>query len=187
MAFRSAGQLVLFLVVITFLICTACGYSFSVKGTPVSVSFNSIAIPLFESTSTDRGLEAEFTEVIRNEFISRSKVPIVESEKADVVITGRIFEIDTQTVTYNTVKQSIGGDMVSYETGGARKLVVRLSISLTEKATGKVIWQDDSMEEEANFNASEDPLQNRYNREQAVRGIAELMAKRIYLNTMERF
>lgn len=187
MTFRSARLPVPFFVIIPFLICTACGYSFRVKGTPVSVSFESIAIPLFESTSTDRGLEAEFTEVIRNEFISRSTVPIVESERADAVISGRIFEIDTQTVTYNTVKQSIGGDTVSYETGGARKLVVRLSISITERATGKVIWQDDSMEEEANFNASEDPLQNRYNREQAIRVIAELMAKRIYLNTMERY
>ncbi|MBN1626811.1 MAG: hypothetical protein JW944_09830 [Deltaproteobacteria bacterium] len=187
MASRSAGLMALFLVIIPFLICSSCGYSFRVKGTPVSVSFKSIAIPLFESTSTDRGFEAEFTKVIRNEFISRSTVPIVESEKADAVITGRISGIDTQTVTYNTVKRSIGDDTVSYETGGSRKLIVRLSITMTERATGKVIWHEDSMEEEANFNASEDPLQNRYNREQAIRDVADLMAKRIYLNTMERF
>lgn len=187
MEFRLSRLMMWFLVIIPLAVCAACGYSFRVKGTPVDLSFDSIAIPLFESTSTERGFEAEFTEIIRDEFISRSTIPIVESTDADMVITGRIYDIETQTVTYNTVKQSVEGRTVSYETGGSRKLIVKLSISMTESATGKIIWHEDSMEEEANFNASEDPLQNRYNREQAIRDVAGLMAKRIYLNTMERF
>jgi hypothetical protein len=77
--------------------------------------------------------------------------------------------------------------MVSYETGGTRKLIVRLNITMTDSVTGKVIWHEDSMEEETSFDVSEDPLQNRFNKDQAIRNIAGLMAKRIYLSTMERF
>jgi hypothetical protein len=168
-------------------VCFACGYSFRAKGEPIGISIESLAIPLFESTSTDRGFEAEFTEIVRNEFISRSKIPLVERAKAEAVITGIIYEIEIEPLSYNTVMQSVEGNTVTYETGGTRKLIVRLNISMTDSVTGKVVWNDDSMEEETSFIVSEDPLQNRYNKDQAIRNIAGLMAKRIYLNTMERF
>jgi len=158
-----------------------------VKGWPTGIAIESIAIPLFESTSTERGFEAAFTEVIRNEFMGRSKVPIVDREKAGAVITGRIYAVETEPMSYNTSRQSVGGNRVSYETGGTRKLSVKVSVSLTDSATGKVLWHDNSMEEDANFRVSGDPLKNRYNEEQAIRSIAGLIAKRIYLNTMERF
>jgi hypothetical protein len=43
------------------------------------------------------------------------------------------------------------------------------------------------MVEEASFIVGEDPLQNRYNQQQALESIARAMAKRIYSKTMERF
>jgi hypothetical protein len=165
----------------------ACGYGFRAKGEPIGISIESLAIPLFESKSTDRGFEAEFTEIIRNEFISRSKIPIVEMARARAVITGVINEIEIEPLSYNTIRQTVEGNTVAYETGGTRKLIVRLNISLMDSVTGELIWHDDSMEEETSFNVSEDPLQNRFNKDQAIRNIAGLMAKRIYLNTMERF
>jgi len=169
------------------LVCAGCGYSFRATGKPVGVAIESLAIPLFESTSIDRGFEAEFTEIIRNEFISRTKVPIVSKEQAVAVLSGRIYEIDTQPLTYNTLKQSAGGHAVNFETEGSRKLIVKLAITMKDTATGKIVWHEDSMEEEADFQVSNDPVQNRYNKDQAIRSIAGLMAKRIYLNTMDRF
>jgi len=184
---RSKIILMLLVLIIPLAACAGCGYNFRAKGEPVGIAIDSLAIPLFESTSTDKGFEAEFTEVIRNEFISRAKIPLVSREQAGAVLSGRISEIDTQPLTYKTVRQSAGGNTVSYETDGTRKLIVKLEITMKDMATGKIIWHDDSMEEEANFTVSNDPLQNRYNKEQAIKTIAGLMAKRIYLNTMERF
>jgi len=180
-------KLLMSLITLSLLVCSACGYGFRVSGEPVGITIDSLAIPLFESTSTDRGFEAEFTEIIRNEFISRSKVPIVAKEQASALISGRIYQIDTQSLSYNTERQSVEGNTVSYETDGTRKLIVKADIAMTDRTTGKIIWHDDSMEEEAVFKVSEDPLQNRYNKDQAIKSIAGLMAKRIYLNTMERF
>jgi len=180
-------KLLMSFVLIILMICSACGYGFRVSGAPMGIAIDSLAIPLFESTSTDRGFEAEFTEIIRNEFISRSKIPIVAKDQAGAIISGRIYEIDTQSLSYNTVRQSVEGNTVSYETDGTRKLIVKADITMTDRATGKIIWHDDSMEEETVFKVSEDALKNRYNKDQAIRSIAGLMAKRIYLNTMERF
>jgi hypothetical protein len=172
---------------VLILACAGCGYNFRATGEPVGVSFTSLAIPLFESTSADRGFEAEFTEIVRNEFISRSKMPLVSKDQAGAVLSGRISEINTQPLTYNSVRQTVNGNTVNYETVGSRKLIIRLSITMKEASTGKTIWRDDSMEETADFKASDDPVQNRYNMDQAVRSIASLMARRIYQNAMERF
>jgi len=169
------------------LLCAGCGYNFRATGKPVGIAFKSIAIPLFESTSIDRGFEAEFTEIIRNEFISRTKVPIVSREEAGAVLSGKIYDVDTQPLTYNSLKQSVAGHAVNFETEGSRKLIVKLAITMKDTATGKIVWHEDSMEEEADFQVSNDPVQNRYNKDQAIRSIAGLMAKRIYLNTMDRF
>jgi hypothetical protein len=43
------------------------------------------------------------------------------------------------------------------------------------------------MEEKAVFSVGTDPLVNRYNQRKAVREIAQILAKRIYSKTMERF
>jgi hypothetical protein len=167
--------------------CTGCGYGFRAKGEPVGITIDSLAIPLFESTSTDRGFEAVFTEIIRKEFISRANIPIVSRDQAGAVLSGRILKVDTQPMSYNTVRQSAGGHTVTYETDGSRKLIIKLEIEMKDMKTGKIVWHDDSMEAEADFKVSNDPLQTRYNKDQAINTIAGLMAKRIYLNTMERF
>jgi hypothetical protein len=180
------SKIILALLILTMAF-TGCGYNFMATGKPAGAAFDSLAIPLFESTSTDRGLEAEFTEIIRNEFISRTKVPLVSRDQAGAVLSGRIYEIATQPLTYNAVRQSVKGHTVNYETDGSRKLVVKLAITMKDTATGKTIWHEDTMEEEADYKVSDDPVQNRYNKDQAIRNIASLMAKRIYLNTMERF
>lgn len=187
MVYNPNRILISLVVVIILAVCSTCGYSFRVKGTPLGISIDSIAIPLFESPSTDRGFEAQFTEIIRNEFISRSSIKIVEKEKAGAIISGRIYEIETQPLSYNMERHSVGGNIVSYETDGTRKLIVKVGITMTDSATGKIIWHEDSMQEEAIFKVSKDPLQNRYNKDQAIKNIAGLMAKRIYLKSMERF
>ena len=187
MVYNPNRLLMSLVAVIMLAVCSACGYGFRVRGTPLGISIDSIAIPLFESTSTDRGLEAQFTEIIRNEFISRSSINIVEKEQAGAIISGKIYEIETQPLSYNMEMRSVGGNIVTYETDGTRKLIIKVGITMTDSATGKIIWHEDSMREEAIFKVSKDPLQNRYNKEQAIKNIAGLMAKRIYLNAMERF
>jgi hypothetical protein len=181
------NALILLVLILFLMTCAACGYSISAKGVSTGTAFNSLAIPLFESPSTDRGVEADFTGIIRNEFIKRSKVPIVSSEKADAIISGRIYKIDTQPIAYDTVTKSAGGSTVSYKTNGTRKMIIKLDVTLTDRSTGKILWHDGSMEEEANFEVSEDPLENRNNKDQAIKEIAGQIAKKIYLNTMGRF
>lgn len=184
--FKSCTKFLITLIVVS-IICTCCGYSFRANGKPVGIEFNSIAIPIMTSTSSNRGFEADFTRVIREEFISHAQVPIVRKEDADLILAGRVYGIETRPLTYESLKHKVGEQIITHETTSSRRLKVRLDISLTDRATGKIIWHESSMEEEARFNVEADPLVTRYNQQQALIKISRLLAQRIYLKTMERF
>ena len=172
---------------ISLLFSGSCGYRFRADGRPVGIEIDSIAIPLMTSTSSVRGFESDFTRMIREEFISHAKVPIVNREQARMVLSGRIYDIRTQPLTYDVQQQTVGGKSIAHETTSSRRLRIRLDISLKDTQTGKTIWHDSSMEEEARFEVGTDPLANQYNEQQALMKIARILAKRVYLKTMERF
>jgi hypothetical protein len=186
MGFLRHGTLLL-ISIASMLVCIGCGYHFSANGKPVGIEINSIAIPLVTSSSSEKGFEADFTRIIREEFISHSEVSLVETEQADMVLTGRISEIKTQPLSYDSRQYEAGGRVVTHETTNSRRLKIRLDISLVERATGKTIWHDGDMEEDAQFNVETDPITTQYNQQQALIKISRLLAKRIYLKTMERF
>ncbi len=170
---------VLLLVIILFTSCVGCGYHFRATGEPLGIKYNGLAIPLMTSTSSTVGFEADFTKIIRQEFITHARVSFVPKEMAQAVLIGRIFDIRTEPLTYHVQN--------TYQVTRSRRLRVRLDVSLTDRVTGKVIWHEGAMVEEASFIVGEDPLQNRYNQQQALESIARAMAKRIYSKTMERF
>ena len=181
------NTLILIILIAVLTVPVGCGYQFKANGKPVGIEIESLAIPLMSSSSSIKGFEADFTKIIREEFISHSKVPITRKEYAGAVLTGRIYELTTKPLTYESQQQTVGGRTFTYETTSSRRLKIRLDISLTDKKSGKLIWHDSSMEEEARFDVSADPLATRYNQQKALEKIARLLAKRVYLKTMERF
>ena len=187
MDFLRHTVILLIISVIAIILGIGCGYQFRANGEPVGINIDSIAIPLITSTSSDKGFEADFTRMIREEFISHAKIPIVASEEADKVLKGYVYEITTQPLTYDSTEREVAGRVVTYESTSSRRLQIRLDISLVERATGKTIWRDTSMEEEARFNVAADPLVTRYNQQKALIQISRLLAKRVYMKTMERF
>lgn len=164
-----------------------CGYHFRAGGKPMGIEIRSLAIPLMTSTSSYAGFEADFTGIIRDEFISHAKVPLVGTNEAAAVLSGHIYGITTRPLTYDTLEQRVGGRTMTHETTNSRKLNIKLDIRLTDTTTGQSIWHDPSMEEEVRFEVGPDPLVNRYRQQQALMKIARLLAKRVYLKTMERF
>ena len=174
-------------VLLLLLSSSGCGYHFRGTGNPVGLQIESLAIPLMESTSSSLGFEGDFTRIIREEFASHAKFPLVSREKASTVLIGKVYDIKTDPYTYNLTQTMIAGEKTSYSTTSARWLKIKLDVKLVDRTTGKVIWHDKKMEEETTFAVGTDPLTNRYNEKRAVQEIARTLAERIYLKTMERF
>ena len=174
-------------IILLSLLLVGCGYHFRADGEPVGIQLESLAIPMFSSTSSEIGFEADFTKVIRQEFISQGRVPLVPEEKAQVVLIGKIQDIRADSLTYRSQDFTVGGQTTTYEVTRSRKLRVKLDVQLVDRRQGKVIWREAAMEEQASYFISADPLETRYSERQALEKIAGRLAKRIYLRTMERF
>lgn len=166
---------------------TGCGYSIRASGDPMGIKMESMAIPMIESTSSDLGFEADFTRVIREEFIRNSKVPLVSREEAQTVLSGRIYDIRTEPVSYDLDQQTVNGAVITYTETKTRTLRVKVDIRFEDERTGEVIWRNENMEEKTSYVVDKDPLVTRFNKKNALETIAERLAKRIFLQTMERF
>jgi hypothetical protein len=92
----------------------------------------------------------------------------------------RLTSIKTEPLSYRVADNT-------FDVTTSRWLKIRLEAKLVDTKTGKVIWNDPNMEEKASFSVDSDPLKTQYNQRRATKKIAQLLAERIYLRTMERF
>ncbi len=164
-----------------------CGYHFKSDGEAVGVSLENLAIPLFTSTSSDIGFEADFTRIIREEFISHARVPLVPEERAHTVLIGRIIEIRTDPMGYDSKLFTGDGRSGAFSVTNTRRLRIRLDVQLIDRVQGKVLWHDASIEERTSFQVQTNARATQFFQEQAVEKLARRAAKKIYQRTLERF
>ena len=167
-------------VMFCLIVASGCGYRLQATGQPMHISIPSMAIPLMESSSSSIGFEGDFTKMIRREFVSHSQVPLVSKEKAAAVLIGKVTNIKTEPLSYRVTDNT-------FDVTSSRWLKIKLQAKLVDTTTGKIIWNDPNMEEKASFSVDSDPLKTEYNQRRATKKIAQLLAERIYLKTMERF
>lgn len=176
-----------FFLVLCFFGFSGCGYNFRADGEPVGIEIKSLAIPMIESSSSEKGFEAAFTTVLRNEFISHAHVPLRNKDHAGMILKVEVYKVSTQPLTYDTTQRTVSERVVTHETTSSRRLILHLDASLIDSSTGKAVWNDSSMTEEASYAVTADPLVNRKNEKDALLKIAGLLSRRIYNRTMERF
>jgi hypothetical protein len=164
-----------------------CGYHFRATGEPIGIQLESLAIPLVSSPASTSGFEAVFTRIIREEFISHGKVPLLASDKAQAVLKGSITDVRTDPVSFESREETVMGTATTYSVTASRLLKVILDMQLVDRESGKVVWREPAMEERATFAVGTDPRATQFNQQQALEKIALRFAKRIYLKTMERF
>ncbi len=180
-------RVILTLIQICFLSGAGCGYSLREKGVPVGISIPSIAIPVMASKSSSPGFEADFTRMVRQEFVSHARVPIVPQEEASFLLTGEVYDIITEPLTYRSTKTKFQDETYYYDTTSSRTLSLKLRAKLLDRKTGEPVWEEEAMEAKATYSVSSDPMTTRFNEKRAVQTIAKDLAEKIYLKTMERF
>ena len=176
--------------ILIFAFCSlafGCGYHFRPVESPLNVHLDSIAIPPFSSSSSYAGIEDDFTTVVRQEFIRRSRVRLEEAKSAQAVLRGRLYSVTTEPLAYTITQQTIHGFLSTDTVTSSRILRVRLEITLTDTATEEIIWQDGNLTATASFQVSSDPLTTQHNQRLALISIARDLATQIYSRTIERF
>lgn len=137
---RVHPRLILFSVLLT-----SCGYHIAGKGDLVPKTVHTIAIPAFSNITTRYKLTDHLPEAISREFITRTHYQIVnDPNQADAVLRGSII---------NYIAQPTIIDQATGRASGLQ-IYVTLQISLTERATGKVIYSRPSFEAHQRYELS---------------------------------
>ena len=109
----------------------SCGYHVAGKADLVPKDVHTIAIPPFSNGTVKYKLSDSLPEAISREFITRTRYkPVNDPTQADAVLSGSVVRY----VAYPTLINQATG-----RTSGLQIIVV-LNVSLTERATGKVIF-----------------------------------------------
>jgi hypothetical protein len=127
------------------LLTASCGYHVAGKADLVPKSVNTIAVPPFSNITVRYKLTDRLSDAITREFIARTRYQIVsDPTQADAVLKGAVVNY----VSYPTV--------VDNKTGRASGLQVNVTmqITLTERATGKVLFTRPSFEAHQRYEIS---------------------------------
>ena len=86
-----------------------CGYQMAGRGaSQLPPHLKTIAIPVFENTSTEPTIQRPFTEALRRAFITDGRLRLVNNENgADLVMTGTLTNYSIRAVAFNQLDVAI--------------------------------------------------------------------------------
>ena len=109
-----------------------CGYKTGGKGEALPATLHTIAIPAFRNITTKYKLTGMLPQDIGREFIGRTRYKVVSNPSdADAVLEGSIVRYYSSPSVYDPATSRSSGVQI----------IVWLNITLTERATGKVLFK----------------------------------------------
>jgi len=125
----------------------SCGYHVSGKADLLPKTIHTIAIPAFYNNTRRQRLPEKLTTAVTREFITRSRYRIVpDANAADALLQGSVVNY----VSYPTVSDPDTGRATGVQ------FSVFLSITLTERLSGKVLFARPNMEVRERYEISVD-------------------------------
>jgi len=129
------------------LVASSCGYGVTGKADLLPKTIKTIAIPAWGNHSERYKVADRLAGAFTREFISRTRYDVVaDPEQAEAVLTGTVLQVLPQpTVT----------DPVTGRAAGVQVLVL-MQMRLTERATGKVLFDRPQFEARQRYEISID-------------------------------
>ena len=160
-------------------LCTAsCGYRFSDGGGSLPKAVHTVAIPAFTNLTTRYKLTDQLPEIISREFITRTRYRVVpDADTADAVLRGTVITYSF----YPTIFDSINARAVLAE------MHVTLSITLTERATGKVLLSRPNFDVHNTYQISPNATQYFEESDPALKRAGQEVARSIVSAVLQNF
>lgn len=160
------------------LLATSCGYHVSGHADLLPKNIKTIAVPAFGNATTRYMLGRLLPEDITREFISRTRYAVVaDPAKADAVLTGTVVNA----VAYPTTVDPVSGRATGIQA------VVTLQLALTDRSTGKVIWDRPSADFRENYQIAIDPSQYFDESSTAMIRLSQDVARTVVSGVLEQF
>ena len=127
---------------------TGCGYHVGGRGDMLPKTIKTVAIPAFGNVTTRYKLAETLPRDIAREFVTRTRYRVVaDPREADAVLTGALVNF----AAYPTIFDPQSGRSTGVQT------VVVLQLTLTERASGAVLFARPSQEFRERYEISVDP------------------------------
>jgi outer membrane lipopolysaccharide assembly protein LptE/RlpB len=160
------------------LMLSGCGYHLAGKADLMPKNIHTIAIKPFHNNTQRNDLARLLPADLSREFISRTHYKIITDEKqADAILEGAI----TDFVSYSTTSDPNTGRSTGAE------VILHLNIYLTERGTGKSLFQRTGYEFRERFEISENAATYFDESSTAVQRIAMSAARSVVTAILENF
>ncbi len=117
--------------VLTALLLCGCGYSFSSRTNP---HIATIAIPIFENSTLEKGLEDRLADRITDAFLADKRLRVVKEKDADSVIDGKIERYDRTPFSYDKAQ-----NVQEY------RVEMTLHVTYEDRKKNHVVWEERAM------------------------------------------
>jgi outer membrane lipopolysaccharide assembly protein LptE/RlpB len=149
----------------------SCGYSMSGSGGLVNGStgkYRTIAIPMFANDTYEPLVEREVTSALKEEVAYDGRLSLVDEADADLVVEGRIVEVDLQPLTFDAADR-----IQEY------RIRIVAEVKVMEPSGESPVWKDSRMESFADYRVTQDVTKSKINKSEAI--------KKAYRNFAENF
>lgn len=150
----------------------ACGYhNPHVKAPDLDINPSRIYLPFWSNNTSEMGLESLIMQKTAD-WLQQSRHLLITADqgRADYILTGTILSVDYPAVAFST------GDVAQ-----TLKARVRTAYRLTDRPSGKNVWEVAEEVREANYPAGTDALRSQSNKKGALVAIADELGEQIYL------
>lgn len=160
------------------LLAESCGYHVAGKAKTIPKGIQTIAVPALTSTANQYRLPDQLAVAIGREFTTRTRFRIVQSpSEADAVLHGAINSV----TIFPTVSDPSTGKATSVA------IQVVLTISLTERTSGRVLYSQPGMVVKSYYEISTDPHQTFDESGPSMRRLSEEVARTVVAGVVEGF
>ena len=160
------------------LLLAGCGYHVAGHADVLPKKIRTIAIPSFGNVTTRYKLAERLPADITREFITRTRYRIVaDPREADAVLTGAVVNVGT----YPTIFDPASGRATGVQA------VVTLQLTLTDRATGAVLFSRASQEFRERYEISTDPRAYFDESTAALERLSRDVAKGVVSAVLEKF
>ena len=155
------------------LVVAGCGYS--LRGT-LPAHIRTVAVPVFENRTREPAVEGLITRAIVEAFSTNGRLRVVRRQDADAVLEGEIVGYDVNSIAFDQQ-----ANISQY------RLVVTLNLRLRDMRQGRVLFEQASVREPADFRVA-GPVSLTIGREEtALRQAATDIARAVVALAVDRF
>lgn len=155
---------------------SACGYQVTgLKPTHLPEHIRSLAIPVFENTSTEPVLQRSLTEALRRAFIHDGRLQLAGEKRADLVMKGTLTRYSIRAVAFNA--NDIATEYWVY---------LNVTVKVTERVAGTV-HLDQKLRTRWDYRASSSVTSSEVSRQEALSQAYRDLSERLVSLLLDQF